>query len=229
VALQTEHVDVAEFQQVGVRRSVRDVAGSAALNLYRRVLEYKWAMLVHVALEADRVLRGRQAHLLGQFGAVRIMAIAALDQTLVDAVVKGHGELRLLLEVAGVAKLRLRLGEQEFFCLGVVRRMAGDTAYLVLFVQRVAGFHVLRRAGMAGKAAIVDFPGAVFGEDKNLRFVAAARNVRSARAVTPLASLVGGASLGVEHRFPVGRFFPIVVKLLVTCLTDFRANVAGIR
>ena len=73
---------------------------------------------------------------------MRIMAIAALHKPFVHAVMEGHGELRLLLQVAGVAKLGLGLDQQEFLGLCVVRRVAGDAAHVILAVQGIHGIHV---------------------------------------------------------------------------------------
>ena len=90
-----------------VGRAVRCVAGFTTFDLHRLMLEYEWASLVGVARKAGGVLRRRGAHLFGCDGAVRIVAISALDQALVHAVVKRHRELRLLLQVTRIAKLRL--------------------------------------------------------------------------------------------------------------------------
>ena len=109
VALQAQHVHVAEFQHVRIWRTVSHMARGAALRLYGCVLKDKWAVLVHVALKADRILAGGSSHLFGSHSSVGIVAIGALDQAFVHAVVERHGKLRLLLEMAGVAKLRLRL------------------------------------------------------------------------------------------------------------------------
>ena len=89
----------------------------AAFHLHRLMLEYERASLVGVAREANRVLRRRGSHLLGRHRAVRIVAVGALNQALIHPVVKGHVELRLLLQMAGVAKLGLSLDQQEFLRL----------------------------------------------------------------------------------------------------------------
>ena len=87
------------------------------------------------------------------------MAIAALDQPLVHPMMERHVELRFLLEMACVAKLRLRLNEQELRFLRVVRRMAGDATDAILRMLRIDGIHVLRTAGVAGQALLIDFLG----------------------------------------------------------------------
>ena len=58
VALQAKQVDVAELQHVRIRPAMRQVARLASIHLDRRMLEYERALLVDVALEADRILRG---------------------------------------------------------------------------------------------------------------------------------------------------------------------------
>ncbi len=55
---------------------------------------------------------------------MRIVAIGALDQPFIYAVMKRHSELRLLLQVARVTKLGLRFHQQEFRRGGMVRGMA---------------------------------------------------------------------------------------------------------
>ena len=58
VALQAQQIDVAELQHVGIRSAVRQVARLATIDLDRRMLEDKRALLINVAFEADRILRG---------------------------------------------------------------------------------------------------------------------------------------------------------------------------
>ena len=45
---------------------------------------------------------------------MRVVAIAAVHDALVDAMLERHGELRLYRRVAGIAELSLFLREQEF-------------------------------------------------------------------------------------------------------------------
>ena len=72
-------------------------------------------------------------------GAVRVMAIGALDEPFVHAMPKRHGELRLLLLMAGIAKLRLRLDQEKLAGLRVVRRMARSTRDVALGMQGIDG------------------------------------------------------------------------------------------
>src|SRR5271168_1212107 len=108
------------------------MARLASIHLHGRVFEHKRSLLVRVALEADSVLRGGSPHLVRLHRAVHVVAIAALDQALVDAMMKGHVELSFLLQMAPIAKLGLGLYEQKLRCCGVMRRMARDATDAVL-------------------------------------------------------------------------------------------------
>ena len=204
---------------------MRRVARVAAFDLHRLMLEYKWAALIGVTRVTDNVLRRRGSHLLGRDGAVRIVAVRALDQSLVHAMVERHLELRLLLQVARVTKLRLRLDQQELRLGRVVRRMAGNATDVVLGMDRIDGFHVLDATGVAGQATIVDFLGGVILEDKNLGLVAAALDVGQPGTVASFAPLMRRAALGVEGGLPVRSFLPIVVDILMAGLASLRSHV----
>ena len=86
---------------------MRQMAGLTSVDLHRLVFENKRSLLVRVAFEADRILRGRSPHLVGLYRSVHVVAIAALDQSFVHAMVERHVELRFLLEMAPIAKLGL--------------------------------------------------------------------------------------------------------------------------
>ena len=78
MTLQAQQVDVAKLQHVGIWPAVRQMAGLASIDLYGLVFENKRPLLVGVALEADRILRGGTTHLFGADRTVHVMAIAAL-------------------------------------------------------------------------------------------------------------------------------------------------------
>jgi hypothetical protein len=106
-----------------------------------------------------------------------LVAVAAPNQALIHAVMKRHIKLGLLLEMAGVAELRLRLDQQVFFRCRVVRRMAIGAAYLVLPVERIPAIDMSWVGSMAGEAARIDFFRRMFREDENLGFVPTARDM----------------------------------------------------
>ena len=205
---------------------MRNVARQATLDFYGLVLENKGPLLVGVAGKADGILRGRGADLFRTSSAVRIMAIGALQQTFVNAMVKRHFELCLLLQMAGVAELRLRFDQQEFLGTGVVRGMAGNATDIVQRVNRVDRIHVLRSASVAGHAAGVDFLGGSVLESKNFRNVAATGHVSCARSVAGLATLQIRAFLGVQRGDEVRRGFEVAEEAF--CRHVCVASLAGV-
>jgi hypothetical protein len=86
---------------------------------------------------------------------VLIVAVRALDEALIDAVPKRHVELGLLLQVAAVAKGRLRLDQQLFTGFRVVWRVAINATDIVLPVERTRAIKVIRPGCMAGKATVI--------------------------------------------------------------------------
>lgn len=230
VALQAEQIHIAKLEHVWIGAAMNHVTRYAAVHLDRRVLVDKRALLVGVAFEADGVLRGGHAHLLKERSSVHVVTVAASNQALVHAMVEGHGELRLLREVAGVAKLRLRFGQQEFLGLRVVGRMAGSASHAILRVDGIEGPYVLGAAGMAIQASGVDLRRGRILEHKNLGLVPAAIHVRFSRAVTRFTTMPLRPFPGVERGHKVRRIFVRLEEtfgwhILVACLADFGAYV----
>jgi hypothetical protein len=83
------------------------------------------------------------------FGAVRVVAIGALDQPFVHAMPKGHRKLRPLLLVTPIAKLRLALDQQKLTRFRVVRRMARGAGDIVSGMQRIDDVPLLGATRMA--------------------------------------------------------------------------------
>ena len=96
-----------------------------------------------------------------------------------------------------------------------------------LRMHGIDGIHVLRAAGMAGQAAVIDFLGGMVLEDENLGDVAAARDVGRSGAMAAFASLVGRAAFRVQGRLPVRGLLPAVVDVLVAGLARLRPDVVG--
>ena len=95
-----------------------------------RVLPQEGAALFAVTLVTlviDRVCRNEPLSL----GAMRIMAVGALDQSFVHTMVEGHIELRLLLQMARIAKLRLGFDEQKLCFFRVVWGISANTRRVV--------------------------------------------------------------------------------------------------
>jgi hypothetical protein len=220
VALQAQQVDVAQLQHVRIWSAVHQMAGLAPINLYRLMLEYKRSLLVRVAREANRVLSGRSPHLMGPDGAVRIVAIGALDEAFIYSMVERHIELSFLRKMARVAKLGLSFHQQEFFCFCMMWRMAGNAADVVLRMHRIDGIHVFGATGVARQAAGVDLLRRVVLKNKNLGDIPAASDVRRSGPVAALASLVRRTAFRIERGLPMRTLLPSVVNVLVAGLAD---------
>jgi len=65
---------------------------------------------------------------------MNVVAVAAVDQAFVDAVVIGLGEVRFSRGMTAVAELGLGPGQQVLRLFGVVRRMTIDAAYVIVVV-----------------------------------------------------------------------------------------------
>ena len=121
---------------------------------------------------------------------MRVVAIGALDQAFVHAVVKGHAELRLLLKVTAIAKLRRRFYQQELRSLCMMRRMAGDTTDVTLGMQGIDSLHVFGAGRVTAEAAVIDLLGRMLLEDEYLCGIATAGNVICPGAMAAFAPLV---------------------------------------
>ena len=107
------------------------------------MLKDKGSHGVGVALGADRELTGGGTDLVPSLRSVRIVAVATLHQSGIDAVTVGPRKLRLLRSMASIAQQRLRLYEQKIHFLGHVRAMTRTATYTfrqVLGPGEVLGF-----------------------------------------------------------------------------------------
>jgi hypothetical protein len=159
MASEAEQIDIAQLQHVCVRSAVDGMAGNTAIHFDGCMLIDEGSLLVRVAFKADSVLRCGSAYLLGLYRAVHVMAIAALDESFIYPMMERHIELGFLLKMTRVAQLRLGLHKQKFAFFGVMGRMTGDATYIAFRMLRIDGIHVLCAAGVASKAASIDFLG----------------------------------------------------------------------
>ena len=120
------------------------MAGSAALGLHGRVFEYPRPLKISMAFVADGVLFLRSVHGARHGATVYVMAIGALEQTLVDPVAEGFTEVSLLLCMAAIAEKWLLLDQQLPGFLREMGGMAGNAAHAVRRVGRTLEIGVLR-------------------------------------------------------------------------------------
>ena len=115
---------------------------------------YKRAGFFGMALETGCITGGSGAQLPGLKSAMRIVAIAALHHSFVDAMMKRTIELLFGLQMAAVAELWLLLPHQELGFLGMVRGMAVDAAHIVLQVRGTGKIAVLFSVAVAIQATL---------------------------------------------------------------------------
>ena len=107
MALVAQHVDVRHVKQARILRAMRGVARHTRFGLDRGMLVNPRPTNVRVALGANLVLISRGPQVVVPEGTVHVMAVAALDQTLVHAMMERHAERWLDVTVALIAKRRL--------------------------------------------------------------------------------------------------------------------------
>jgi len=94
---QAEEVHVIHLQHARVRRPVGRVAiQTAVFGFHRSVFEDEWPHRIGVAFGANRKLTSRSPDLMSDLRAMRIVAVAALNQSGINAMPVGSGEFGLL-------------------------------------------------------------------------------------------------------------------------------------
>jgi hypothetical protein len=109
VTLETEQVHSADSQHARVGRTVWTVAALTSFGFHRDVLINERPLFVGVALVANLISTWQRANLTQGGSAVRIVAVAALDKSFVDAVVIGLAKIRTSRGMTAVTKLGLFL------------------------------------------------------------------------------------------------------------------------
>src|SRR4051812_32792333 len=107
-----------------------------------------------MALEANGVSAGQRLDFRQAGSSVDIVAVATLDQTLVDSMAIWFCEVCFGRDMTSVAKIRLCPNEQVLWLLGVVRRMAVQTTDIVAGVYRSGEMPLGVAFTVAGQAAI---------------------------------------------------------------------------
>ena len=103
VALQAHQAGLTYAQQARIGAAVRRMATGATLSLYREVLKYERSLFIGVTLGAYGITAGDAPHVSQSARTVEVVAIRALDEALVHAVVEGLGKICLGGGVAPVA------------------------------------------------------------------------------------------------------------------------------
>ena len=209
---------------------MRRVAGNATFDLHCLMFENKGTGFVRVAFETDGVFGDGRPRLANQESTMRIVAVVAFHESLVNTVMEGARELLLCFEMAAVTELRLLFLHQKPAFFGVMWRVAIRAPDVVLQVRGAAKICVLFAILMAIQAAGTHFLCRNVLEGKNLTFVSASIDVFLARPMTSLATLPLGPFLGVHGGHEVRRSLVVLVEILsgrvlVAALAHFGTNV----
>src|SRR4029077_10583311 len=158
---------------------------------------------------------------------MRIVAIGALNEAFVHAVVERNFKLRPHLKMAGVTKLRLALHEQELLDGGMMGRMAIDATDLVACMLRATCVHMCGVFCVAIEAALIHFLGCRLIEAEDFCGAGGISGMGGAPSMAGFAAVTGNVVFLEEGYLPVGRFFPGVEDFLMTGLACVGAGVGG--
>ena len=157
VALQAQQIHLADPQQARVCGTMGRVATTAAFCFDWHMLVDKWSPGICVALGAYCVSAGQGFHLAQGCGAMRVMAVTAVNQAFIYAVVIRLGKIGLRRSVAAVALFRLFFGQQVLRCCGMVRRMAIQATHIIAGVRGTGEMSLFVLCAMAAEAPGIGF------------------------------------------------------------------------
>lgn len=138
VTLEAEQVHSADFQHPWVSRTVRTMTALTSLGFHRDMLVDERPLFVCVALVANLISTWQGADLTQVGSAVRIVAVAALDESFIDSVVIGPAEIRACRSMTAITKLGLFLNQQVLGFLTVMGRMAVEASDIAIGMGRLA-------------------------------------------------------------------------------------------
>ena len=221
VALQTQEIDLAHPKQAWVCGTMGRVATAATFRFHWNMFVYKWPSRICVALGADGVSAGQSFHLPQGCGAMRVMAVAAVKQAFIDAVVIGFGKIGLGRGMAAVALFRLFLNQQILGSFGVVRRMAVKTTHIIAGVRGIGEVALFVLRSVATEAPGIGFLAREILEADDLGNVSAALHMRLSRA------MAGFAAVSISQRcFEMWSVLKAFFKhRFVACLASIAAGI----
>jgi len=220
MALQAKKICLTHIQQARIGGSVWRVAGNAAFCLDGRVLIDEGTLLFCVAFETNGVLGGSGTKLPLHEPTMRVMAIIALDETLVHAMMKRPVELLFRFKVTAITKLRLLIAQQVFCNFRMMRRMALNAANIVLHVCCTREVVVLRIESVTSQTTFTRIFGAGILEGKYFCWIGAFR-MFFARPMACFATLRLQTAFRVMFSRRMRAFYVIVVDVFVTGLACF--------
>ncbi len=198
---------------------------STSLGLDRQVLVEERSLFIAMAVEADLFLTcGGAQRAPRQISAVRVMAVGAGDQLLINSVPVGLCEIGPGFRVAAVTKRRLIVDQERVLLVSVVRRMAVDATDAVLEVCRPAEVAVLLAGLMARQTTAADDIRPLTLEDEYLTLIASAIDVRLAGTVARFAT-VHFSPADLQGRVPMRVSLEVINDIFVASLAGIATHV----
>jgi hypothetical protein len=155
VTLQAQQVHLTYAQQARIGRAMRRVAARATLRLDRYMFVDKWPLFIRVAFKTDSVSLRQSANLAQRRRSMDVVAVTALNQSLINAMMMWLRKVRFRRDVAPKAKSRLRVNQQMFRFCRVVGRMTVQTAHIVTGVHGTAEVALLVILTVAAQASSI--------------------------------------------------------------------------
>src|SRR5438477_840079 len=140
----------------------------ASFGFHRQVLKHEGALVVGMALGADRIATGHVAHMAKRAGAVQVVTIRALHKTFIHPMVKWLGKVRFGRGMAPITELRLGLRQQSLGLFGMMRRVTVHAAHVVAGMPRSREVGLSWFIPVATEATRVRLGPREFLEDNNL-------------------------------------------------------------
>ena len=153
VALQAQQIHLAHAQETRIGRPMRHVTTATSFRLHRYMLKNERPLLVGVALDTNCVPTRHGPHLAEGGSAVDVVAVAALDEAFVYAMVIRLREVGLRVDVTSVAEFGLRRNQEVLRLFCVVGRVAVQAPNIVARVRRRGKVSLLMILTVATQAA----------------------------------------------------------------------------
>jgi hypothetical protein len=174
-----------------------------------------------VALDADGISARQSLNLPQGCGAMRVMAVAAVQQALIYTVVIRLGKIGFCCSVTAVALFRLFLDQEVLGSFGVVRRMTIKTTNIIAGVGGIGEMPLFVLCGMATETSGIGFLARKIFEADDLGNVSAALHMRLTWAMARFAA-VPISQRSFEVRSVLKTFF---IHRFMACLTSVTAGV----
>ena len=114
---------------------MRRVAGHTTLDLHRFVLVHKRSARIGMALDASGISAGQSLDLAERGSTVNVVAVAAMNQSFINAMVIRPGKFGFGRGVARIALRGLFLDEQVLWFFSVMGRMAVEATDVIAGVR----------------------------------------------------------------------------------------------